>query len=139
MTIPDGYERHTRRSPLTDPWEPLYVRTRAADVSLAVKVREAHCNSRGTAHGGLLSALADNAMGLSAIALARATAGESAPPQGIVTVNLALDFIDSVRIAEWLRIEPTVLRAGRSLAFVECHLRCGERLVARGNATFRLS
>ena len=22
--IPAGFERHTRKSPLTDPWEPLY-------------------------------------------------------------------------------------------------------------------
>jgi len=22
--IPEGFERRTRRSPLTDPWEPLY-------------------------------------------------------------------------------------------------------------------
>lgn len=27
--IPDGFTRHTRRSGLTDPWEPLYAMQRA--------------------------------------------------------------------------------------------------------------
>lgn len=136
MSIPDGYERHARRSPLTDPWEPLYARTSDSAVNLAVEIRDVHCNSRGTAHGGLLATLADNAMGLSAIAVARSA---GAAPQGIVTINLSLDFLDAAKPGEWLRVEPTVLRAGRTLAFVECRLRCGERLVARGNATFHLS
>lgn len=133
--VPDGYERHARRSPLTDPWEPLYARKRDDSVSIAVEVREPHCNSRGIAHGGLISALADNAMGLSAVARA---AREGRSPQGIVTVTLALDFIDSAKLGEWLEIVPLVLRSGGTLAFVECHVVCGERLVARGNATFRM-
>lgn len=122
--VPDGYERHARRSPLTDPWEPLYARTRATDISLAVELREPHCNSRGFAHGGLVSALADNAMGWSAVAAARATLDP--PPQGAVTVSLTLDFIDSANVGEWLEVRPVV------------HVVCGERLVARGSATFRL-
>jgi acyl-coenzyme A thioesterase PaaI-like protein len=62
---PVGYERHTRRSPLTDPWEPLFARETADAVQLALEIREAHCNSRGFAHGGLISSLADSAMGIS--------------------------------------------------------------------------
>ena len=65
--IPDGYERHFRTSPLTDPWEPLYSKADNGAIILALRIRQAHCNSRGFAHGGLMSALADNAMGLSLI------------------------------------------------------------------------
>jgi uncharacterized protein (TIGR00369 family) len=136
MTAPDGYLRHTRRSPLTEPWEPLFARETGEAVQLAVEIREAHCNARGFAHGGLTSALADNAMGLSAVRLARQQPEQA--QASAVTVTLALDFLDSARVGEWLEVRPSVLKLGRTLAFAECRVVCGERLVARGNASFRM-
>lgn len=149
---PPGFAPHTRRSPLTDPWEPLYARRDGSTVQLGLRVREAHCNGRGFAHGGLVSALADNAMGLSAVGAARAEAealGRTAPA-GAVTVSLSLDFIASAAIGDWLSLRPVVLRQGRTLAFVECHVWAQaparadgsqhgpeDRLVARASATFR--
>jgi uncharacterized protein (TIGR00369 family) len=136
MTALDGYLRHTRRSPLTEPWEPLFARETGEAVQLAVEIREAHCNARGFAHGGLISALADNAMGLSAVRLARQQPEQA--QASAVTVTLALDFLDSARVGEWLEVRPSVLKLGRTLAFAECRVVCGERLVARGNASFRM-
>lgn len=132
----DGYARHTRRSPLTDPWEPLFAREAGDAVQLAVEIREAHCNARGFAHGGLISALADNAMGLSIVRLARGQPGQE--QASAVTVTLALDYLDSARTGEWLEVHPSVLKLGRALAFAECRVVCGERLVARGNASFKM-
>jgi uncharacterized protein (TIGR00369 family) len=134
--MPTGYVPHTRHSPLTDPWEPLFAREATEGVHLAVEVREAHCNGRGFAHGGLIAALADNAMGLSAVRRAREHPG--AEKASAVTVSLALDFIDSAQQGEFLEVRPTVLKAGRTLAFVECRVVCGDRLIARGNASFRM-
>ena len=129
-TPPQGFTPHTRRSPLTDPWEPLFARRDGDVVQLAVQIREAHCNSRGFAHGGLISALADNCMGSSAVLTSQAVSA--------VTVGLALDFIDSAAIGEWLEFRPVVLKAGKTLSFTECRVVCGERLVAHGKATFRM-
>lgn len=134
--MPAGYVPHTRRSPLTDPWEPLFACETADALSLAVELREAHCNARGFAHGGLIASLADNAMGLSAVRRAREQRG--AEKASAVTVSLALDFIGAAQQGEWLEIQPTVLKVGRTLAFVECRVVCGTRLVARGNASFRM-
>lgn len=131
-----GYQRHTRRSPLTDPWEPLFARETADAVQLALDIREAHCNSRGFAHGGLISALADNAMGMSAVRQARQQPGAEAA--GAVTVALTLDFLDTAQVGDCVEFCPTVLKTGRTLAFVECRVMCGERLIARGSATFRM-
>lgn len=133
---PEGFARHTRRSPLTDPWEPLFARETAESVHLAVEIREAHCNARGFAHGGLISALADNAMGLSIVRLARQQPGQE--QASAVTVTLALDYLDTARIGEWLEVQPRVLKLGRTLAFADCRVLCGERLIARGNASFRM-
>lgn len=134
--MPVGYAPHTRRSPLTDPWEPLFARETAQAVQIGMVIREAHCNSRGLAHGGLISSLADNAMGLSAVRLARARVG--AAMASAVTVSLTLDFVDTARIGDCVEFHPVVLKAGRTLAFVECRVVCGERLVARASATFRM-
>lgn len=134
--MPAGYAPHTRRSPLTDPWEPLFARETADAVQLAVEIREAHCNGRGFAHGGLISALADNAMGLSVVRLARQQPGQE--EASAVTVTLALDYLDSARIGECLEVHPTVLKRGRTLAFAECRVVSGDRFIARGNASFRM-
>ena len=63
--IPPMFAKHSRRSGLTDPWEPLYSRYTAQAVHIGLRAGAAHANGRGFVHGGLLTALADNAMGLS--------------------------------------------------------------------------
>jgi acyl-coenzyme A thioesterase PaaI-like protein len=143
---PPGFAPHSRHSPLTAPWEPIHARADGHAVQLGLRVREAHCNSRGFAHGGLVSALADNAMGLSAVATVRAAQlaadTKATSPRGAVTVSLTLDFLDSARIGDWLSIRPVVLKHGRTLAFTEAHVWAStgsdERLVARASATFRM-
>eukprot|EP01035_Chromulina_nebulosa_P063460 gene63460-86804_t len=67
MTPPDGFELLTRPSPLIDPWRPLYVRNEPDRVALGILVREPHTNSRGTVHGGLFAALADQGMGMTCV------------------------------------------------------------------------
>ena len=83
---PDGFVPHDRRSPLTEPWEPIFVRRTEEAVILGLQARPAHANGRGFVHGGLLMALADNAMGLTC---AHRVGGD----RSLVTVNLSLDFL----------------------------------------------
>lgn len=134
--IPSHYQAHTRKSPLTDPWEPLFAHDTGQAFCLGLEIREAHCNSRGFAHGGLVSALADNAMGLSAVRLAR-KAQANDKISGL-TVSLSLDFLDTASPGDFLEFKPEVLKYGRTLAFVDCRIVCGERLIARASASFRL-
>jgi len=133
---PDGYQLHDRHSPLTRPWEPIFARHTDRSVELALEIREPHCNSRGLAHGGLISALSDNAMGLSAIKAAHA---DGLGAMRALTVSLTMDYVDSARPGDFLEIVPVVVRAGRTLAFVECRSVVGDRVVARGSATFRMA
>ena len=135
-TVPEGYARHFRHSPLTDPWEPLYSKKMAGTVLIALRLREAHCNSRGFVHGGLISALADNAMGLSVIETCHQQGLERA--RGGLTVSLALDFLGSAQLGQWLEIVPRVLKVGGSLGFVDCLVLADGQPIARGSATFRV-
>jgi uncharacterized protein (TIGR00369 family) len=133
-SAPDGYELFERHSPVTDPWAPIYVRQEGCAVYVAIVVAAAHCNSRGSVHGGLLCALADLSMGLSAMEGARrAGLGDKAG----VTTSLAIDFLERASPGELLEWKPNVLRAGRTLSVVECRIVVRDRLVARANATFK--
>lgn len=131
MTIPAGFEPHYRKSPLTDPWEPLYSRRVKDTVQIGLRLAEPHTNSRGMAHGGLISALADNAMGLSC-GVGLDSIG------GLVTVTLAIDFLSTASIGQWLQIEPTVVKRGKSLCFASALVTADGKPCARANATFQV-
>jgi acyl-coenzyme A thioesterase PaaI-like protein len=135
--VPAGFAPHTRKSPLTEPWEPLYARIDGHSFHLGVKVREAHCNGRRLAHGGLISALADNAMGLS-VHLARNEHDKDTVRRGALTVSLSIDYLGTGQIGQWLEVIPRVLKVGGSLAFTDCLVQADGKTIARGNATFRI-
>src|SRR5258706_10268870 len=61
--VPDGFERHFRQSPLTDPWEPLYSKRTDRAVIIGLRLAKPHTNGRGLIHGGLIAAPSHNAMG----------------------------------------------------------------------------
>jgi uncharacterized protein (TIGR00369 family) len=131
--VPEGFARHFRQSPMTAPWEPLYSR-RMPDgpVQIGLTAGPAHCNSRGFVHGGLIATLADNAMGLSC-------AGRPNGIGSLVTVNLAIDYLASGRIGQWIQIEPQVVKFGASLCFVQALVTADGAPCARANATFKVA
>jgi uncharacterized protein (TIGR00369 family) len=128
--VPEGFAPHFRKSGLTDPWEPLYSRNTGNALFMGLRAGPAHANSRGFVHGALITALADNAMGLSCgLMLEGAT--------GLVTVGLSVDFIATARLGQWLEIRPAVLKSGRNLSFCTATVHADDTLCARANATFR--
>ncbi len=129
--IPPGFEPHFRKSPLTDPWEPLYSKTTDSAVALGFVASEQHTNSRGFVHGGLLSALADNAMGLSC-AIQHDAVG------GLVTVNLNVDFLGTAQLGQWIEINSPFTKTGRTLDFAQAFVTADAVVCARANATFRV-
>jgi uncharacterized protein (TIGR00369 family) len=129
--IPEGFEPHFRKSPLTDPWEPIYSRKAADAVIIGLRLATPHTNSRGLIHGGLIAALADNAMGLSC----GVKLGGGAR---LVTVSMSIDFISSAHIGQWLVIESEVIKTGGTLCFAQCRVTADGELIARANATFRV-
>ena len=128
---PEGFAPHFRKSPVTDPWEPLFSRKLEGIVQIGLWLREAHCNSRGLVHGGVIASLADNAMGLSC-------ASSLGSVQGLVTVSLTVDYVGSAKNGQWLQVEPRVLRTGRSMGFADALVTADGGTVARASATFRV-
>ena len=132
---PDGFERHTRQSPLTDPWEPLYARRLADRIVIGLTVAAPHTNSRGLLHGGLIAALADNAMGLSCGAV---LAGKGEVGSGLVTVSLGIDYLGRAAIGDWLAFDTDFVRTGRTLCFAGATVTANGEPIARAHATFRV-
>ena len=129
---PEGFERHFRQSPLTDPWEPLWSRQTDAGFSMGLHLAAAHTNSRGLAHGGLIAAIADNAMGLACVfKLGGVTR--------LVTVNLALDYLGVASLGQWIAWDAAVVKTGRTLCFADCRVSADGMPIARANATFSVS
>ena len=134
--IPEGFAPHFRKSPLTDPWEPLYSKRAPDRVVIGLEIRPCHTNSRGMLHGGLISALADNAMGLSCIAVldARGITGIT----NIVTAGLHVDFLGTAKLGQWLAFDTTFVKAGHTLCFANAFVAADDDIVAKAAATFRV-
>jgi uncharacterized protein (TIGR00369 family) len=129
-TIPDGFERHFRQSPATDPWEPLWSRRGDGCFVLGLYVAHQHCNARGLLHGGVISSLADNAMGLSCVM-------ELGGKVSLVTVTLSVDFLGIAPIGTWLEFMGMPTKLGKTLCFAAARISADGIQIATANAVFR--
>jgi uncharacterized protein (TIGR00369 family) len=129
--VPEGFERQSRPSPLTEPWEPIYSKLTPDAIILGLRLARPHTNARGFAHGGLIAALADKAMGHSC---GRKMRGATS----LVTVSMSVDFISSGQIGQWLTIETDVIKTGTTICFAQCFAKADDVVIARANATFRV-
>ena len=134
MTAPDipaGFEPHTRKSPLTEPWEPLYSKRTDNAVIIALRLARPHTNGRGLIHGGLIAALADNAMGYSC-------AHKMGGVASLVTIGLSVEFGGTAEVGQWLAVESEVIKTGRTICFAQSLIKADDVVIARANATFRV-
>ena len=129
--IPEGFEPHFRKSPLTEPWEPLYSKRTEKAVVIGLLLDKPHTNGRGLIHGGLIAALADNAMGYSC-------AHVMENKFSLVTIGLAVDFVGTANVGQWLAIETDVIRTGSTICFAQSLAKADDVVIARANGTFRV-
>jgi uncharacterized protein (TIGR00369 family) len=94
---------------------------------------QAMANHAGFVHGGMISALADSAMGRSLRTL----------QPGVVramSFDLKLSFIAAAKVGEALRATGRVVHAGRRTMVTECRVEGpGGRLVATASGTFAVT
>src|SRR4051812_15404022 len=93
-----------------------------------MEVDERHHNPMGTLHGGIYGDLADAAMGY-------AYAATLVEGESFTTVELKINFLRAVRKTK-LTADATVVKAGRTLGYVECDVKDqAGKLVARAACT----
>ena len=133
---PEGFESFTRPSPLLDPWRPIYARVLADRIVLALELRTAHTNSRATAHGGLIAALADQAMGMSCGAKLRT---EGVAVTNLWTTSLTIDYLGAAKPGQWLVFDTVFAHVGKTLCHAEIDIRADDVTIARGRGAFRVN
>jgi len=90
-------------------------------------------NTAGFVHGGMISALADSAMGRSIRTIKPAVVRS-------MSFDLKLSFISAAKVGETLRATGRVVHAGRRTAVTECRVEgAGGRLVATASGTFAIT
>ena len=129
--IPTGFEPHFRKSPFTDPWEPLYSKKTDKAVIMGLRLARPHTNARGLIHGGLIASLADNAMGYSCAQ----TMGWAC---SLVTISLAVDYVGSGEIGQWLSVESEVIKTGSTICFAQSLIKADGAVITRANRTLRV-
>ena len=117
-------------------WEWLglkLVETRDRTAVVEMATTEDMANHSGVVHGGMISTLADSAMGRSLRTLS----------PGVVramSFDLKLNFINAAKVGETLRATGHVIHAGRRTAVAECRVEGSDgRLVATASATFAVT
>jgi uncharacterized protein (TIGR00369 family) len=91
-------------------------------------VGERHHNPMGTLHGGVMTDLADSAMGW-------AFAATLADGEAFTTVELKVNFLRAVREG-LLTAEASVVKGGATIGYVECEVKDEQgRLVAKAAST----
>lgn len=98
-------------------------------LTLGLRVEPVHTNTLGLMHGGMIATLVDSAM---ARALVR-TSGRRT-----VTLKMTLEYLDAVRVGDWLEAEGVVVSRDANVAVTECDVRVNGQLRAKGTGVFRL-
>ncbi|MEJ3654128.1 PaaI family thioesterase [Actinomycetes bacterium KLBMP 9759] len=127
---PAGFRPVDRRSGFLDLIGPLYVDdTDPRAPVYGLRIGEKHTNSRGGVHGGVLTTLADVALGYGALA----AHGEAL---NLLTASLTVDYTGSAQVGDWIEARTTLKRMGSRLAFAGCEITNDSRPVASCSGVF---
>jgi acyl-coenzyme A thioesterase 13 len=132
LPIPKGFHAYREPSPFLDRIGPIYERDDEAGLAFGLLVLEHHCNRRGIAHGGLLTTLAD-------VALGKTAEWRSTPPARLITTAIAYDFMGIAKQGEWIEAKSDFHRIGKELAFANCYIRVGDRVIGRANGQYKVA
>jgi uncharacterized protein (TIGR00369 family) len=103
---------------------------RHGDARFGFVVEPKHLNFANIVHGGMLTTLADQAMGMTAL---RATGNK---PHA--TIELNIQFVGAVRLGEFVEAHCEVVRLTRAIIFMQCRLVVGTRAVANATGIWKI-
>lgn len=127
--VPAGFTALYRSSPFLDVIGPLFSRGEGDNLVIGLRIDSKHTNARGFAHGGVLSTLADIALGYAM----ESTAEKSV---SLVTANLTLDYAGTAKVGDWIEANVDIQKVGSRLAFANAYLCVGASRIVRASAVF---
>jgi uncharacterized protein (TIGR00369 family) len=129
--VPKGFELSFLTSPFLELVGPFYTKDHDGGFIIGVRAAKKHCNTRGFIHGGLISTLADFALGYNA-------ARSGSPPMKVATINLATDFSGYAELGDWLEAHVDIQKVGKSLAFANAYIYANGKRIARSSGVYTL-
>jgi uncharacterized protein (TIGR00369 family) len=100
------------------------------EIVLEFEVREEMLNPMGTIHGGALSAILDEAMGMQLFI-------KSSDDDVYFALNISVDFVKNAKFGEKLRVETEVVRIGKNTANLRSVVfNAKSETVAHGSSNF---
>lgn len=94
---------------------------------LTASVREEMANPYGHIHGGMMSLVIDEAIGWAVVSLDA--------KQHYTSLTLNVDFLYAIKVGQRLRAESKVIRTGKRIINVDCHVYDMEgRMLARASS-----
>jgi uncharacterized protein (TIGR00369 family) len=129
VEAPDGFEPFENQGPFLEQVGPVLVREGDDGAIFGMRAEDRHANHRGTVQGGLLSTLADFALG-------RAIEADAEDGKDRATVSLTVDFLKPAKPGDWIESRTTVDRVGGTLSFADCSLTVDDREIVRARAVW---
>lgn len=111
---------------------PLHLRTHEGRFQLGFRVERRHTNPMLICHGGMIASFCDMLLPMAA---------HRDPAVGrrfLPTINLQIDYLATVALGAWVQGEGQVLRATRSIVFVQGLVSADDKPVARASGIFKI-
>jgi uncharacterized protein (TIGR00369 family) len=112
---------------------PLYARRNEVGFQLGFRVEARHCNPMGICHGGMMATFCDMLLPISAHVMSKELAERFLP-----TINLQIDYLAASSLGAWVQGEAQLLRATRSLVFMQGLVQADGVSVARVSGIFKI-
>jgi acyl-coenzyme A thioesterase 13 len=129
MDAPAGYIPFDHQGPFLEHVGPVHVREGGDELVFGLRAEERHANHRGTVQGGLLSTLADFALG-------RAIEADADDGKDRATVSLTVDFLRPAKPGDWIETRTRVDRVGGTLSFAEVSLMADDKELVHARAVW---
>jgi len=130
---PDGFTRLPIGGEFISSNGPLWERFDGTCYQLGFRVEARHTNSMGICHGGMMASFCDMLLPLAALHGVEALRTRFLP-----TVSLQLDYLAPAPRGAWVQGEAQVLRATRSLVFVQGLVSADGTPAARASGVFKI-
>lgn len=128
--MPVGFEAFAS-SPFFATVGPAWIRRSDVPPTFGIRIEPRHCNSAGTAHGGLLAALADLALGQGI----RAVAGRSLR---LITAGLSVDFARPIAVGQWVEAQADIQHQTWRTVFANCYLTSDGHRAVRASGIYTI-
>lgn len=131
--IPEGFKPRRFGDGFIAVNGPLYVKKLERGILLGFRVEARHCNPMGICHGGMISTFCDMLLPISAHYLSDDLGRRFLP-----TINLQVDFLAPSPKGAWVQGEAQLLRATRSMVFMQGLVTADGQSVARASGIFKI-